>query len=147
MNAVLSEMADLMRFVVGRPSENLEFWALVGIASLTFIMVLSRTGTAMRFPVSDTGRSIMVLILACGGILAVVAAADIYLSHRLPAGMPRLLLQPVAALLALLVVAVPVLCAVQRGNYLSSLFAMVLSLTAAAVMLLLSSLEKATFFR
>jgi hypothetical protein len=121
-------MEAILRRILMNPGSTLEFAVAAFLAALTFVLVLNKVGGAFNLALAQTSRAAIVLVVS----LAVELGALAYLGTLKLPGWSL----PVAAVVLVLVVAVPLACLVLKGRYAAALVPMLLSIAAAAVVIL-----------
>lgn len=136
MNTWKNEMLDLLSLLLGRPETTTQY-VIAGIAGLiAFVVVMKVAANIM-----DAGRSSVasVLLVLLPGIfitLAAVTATRLYALPHIPAKF-HILTQACAAAVAILLIAVPIQCLIQKINYIKALIATALSVIAAGALIAL----------
>jgi hypothetical protein len=131
------EMFRIINTALCRPSSPLELTTLALLALITYVLVSRKIGGALEIIMTDILHSLAATAVGVAAVLAVTAAANLYIVPGIGSPALRLSASIVAAALALLAIAVPAVCLIQKGSYLNSLFTILLSIAAALVVVLL----------
>ncbi|MDA0577272.1 MAG: hypothetical protein O3B24_04145 [Verrucomicrobia bacterium] len=127
---MLPTMLIHLHTLLFNPATHFEYVVSSALGAFTFALVMNTVGSSMGLKVSDTLRSFAVLAIT----LIVGLAAASMARQQFHAGGWVLW---GAALLAVLAIAVPSTCLIQKGSYVQSLVSLVISLAAALVIVLL----------
>ena len=137
MNTWILECKKIIRFALGNPSSSVEFIVLAILAAFVFVVIMIKVGDALDIPVPDTKRSIAVLMIGTVGILLVLTAVNFYLMPHITTTGLRACAWIASIIVALLAIAGPAICLIQRASYLSGLSSILLSIGASVIVLLL----------
>ena len=138
MNAWSDELMKLLKLALGNPASTVELGVLIFLGCLTFIFALAKIADLLGAHVANRPRSAIVLVVLVVLLLGISAAADLYLSQKVGAGMRKFV--PLATAIVVLLVAVtPITCFVKKASYMTSLFSLVLAVAAAAVVIALAA--------
>lgn len=131
---------EALDIILGNPASVQEMAALCLVAAIAFIIVLDRLASLMSFPVKGTAFALLVFVVGALGMLLFAAAAMIYVEPMAfvkNAGLAPFL-PFVGALLSVPIVMTPVLWIVHRTKFGQGLTASLLSVAAAAILVLLT---------
>jgi len=133
MNVWMKEITAVLRDVVFNPHSDTQAITLLVVAVVFWMIVLRLTSGA--FGLHNTGwlRIVIVTSVTTTLVLAAVCAIRLYVLQDSMAHGTRLALQIGAAVLAILILGLPVQCLLMRGSYFSSLFSMASALILAAL--------------
>jgi hypothetical protein len=132
MDSWLRQSAEVLDILLRRPDSALERGVLFGASALIFVVVYNRVCRSVN--VSNSGPLYGAILFVLGGLLVVagVAAAGRFVAPRFGLQDSSWLLPGSLLAVSLLVVA-PVICAVQKADYLSALMAWGFSVVAVAL--------------
>jgi hypothetical protein len=139
MDRWVQALSDAVDVLLKHPADPLEKGVLLAAGVLFFLWVHARTGRAFGFAYAGGFRGGGAAALGLALVLAALAGASLYWPQAGPwlwAGVPA------AVSLALVV---PLLCAMQRANYVTALAAWLISAAALAAMVLMLSAAFAAF--
>ncbi|MDP6522700.1 MAG: hypothetical protein QGI24_01530 [Kiritimatiellia bacterium] len=131
---------EALDIILGSPASTQELASLCLVAAIAFVIVLDRLASLMSFPIKGTAFAALVFIVGAFGVLLFAAAAMIYVEPMAfvkSAGLAPFL-PFLAALLSIPIVMTPVLWLVHRAKFGQGLTAALLSVAAAAIIVLLT---------
>lgn len=128
MQPVVDEIKRLVLVVLQHPDTH-EVQTVVAVAALLMLVLLvTKVGNLFNFPLSSSGRS--VVLIAVNGVLIAAAAAvvDVYVGPKIPSAAMVTWLPLVTAIAVLLVVTAPMMMLIQKARYVSAVICLVLSI-------------------
>lgn len=136
MERWMAELDQLLRLVLGKPSSVLEQGAIVVVAALALLWVLSRAGSAFGMSNTSVFHGVVAGVVGVAVVLAAMTAARVYAPAD--AGSAAVIWIMIGAgLAASVVVVVPFMCFLQKSGYFPSLLTWLVSVGAAAAMVVL----------
>jgi hypothetical protein len=143
VNAWLGQINQIVNMFLGNPAAPWMRWVLIVLGVLTLVAVLGKVGEAFRIPNISTVYSLTAAVVGIGLTLAVLTAAALYLPAWKDAAIQRWMLIGVPVVVSVIVV-VPLMCMLQRANFMASLVTWAIGVAAmAAVVLLVGAIFKA----
>jgi len=137
MTTWTSEINAMIRAAMGNPGSTLELavLALLSLIACTVIVMLGSKFT--RMGVVEVNRSVLTVLIGCAVALAAAVAARLYVEPQMESSELARFVAPAAAVLAVLVIVVPLLCLLQKGNYFKALPPVILGILAGALIVIL----------
>lgn len=136
MDLWMAHFENLLIWMLGSPSTQLEVVALSVAGILTFLLILTKVGDLLGAGISSAGRSCAVLVFTLAAWFALTAAGEIYgapkMAHELVHWIPI-----ASAVLVVLVISVPLTRLFQNAKYRKGLLLIVLSIAASLAVILL----------
>jgi len=133
----LAEIGRIIQTALLDPESKVEMAFMLVTGFIAFVGVMSKAGDALKITVPESNRSIAVFFITAAAILLAVGACNIWLVPRMENPDISKWLPAVTVVVVLLVVSVPAMCLIQRANYLQGLFSLLMSVVAAALVVLL----------
>ena len=137
MNAWLVEIQRLVRIVIGDPSSPVQFWAAFGLGLIALFVAAQWMAKMFKFTMGESGRISGVLAAWFALTLLVVVPLDLYLGPRL-GGALQTWLPLIGAVVVFFAGAVPLCCFITKTKYGPSVSALLISVAAAAALILLT---------
>lgn len=137
MNELKTEVLSILNAILGSPKDSVELGALIVAALLGGILFLKIVGRLLKYPMADFGRSAVVVLTGAAVSLAAVAAFNVY---AVPAiDNPAVARYTPIAIVAVILLAgvLPLACFLLKSRYLQTLAGVILSIAAAAAIVLL----------
>lgn len=131
INAMKNEILQIIQFLGGNPSSNVELIIILLLAITGALLVLQKLIQMMKFPLGGSGRSAIVFFFTLFVSIFAVAVVNIYAVPCLPAGIFKQAAGPAAGILVFLAVAAPVACFIFKAKYFRVVLATLLSVAAA----------------
>ncbi len=131
MNEWMTDIAASTKIILGNPGP-IELAVLLLLGIIAFIAVMTGMGNALSFPVSTMKRSALLFAINAVIILAAATATHLYLSPKVSNETLAGYLPVAAAAVVVLAATVPSARLFQRAPYFKALFAVILSIAAAA---------------
>jgi hypothetical protein len=135
--------AEIMRVIdslLGHPPSHMEAVVLGTLTLIVFYVALGMVADGFKIPMSYRSRTLVVTAVTLAAMLAAVVASNLYLQPRLSSLDMKHYAPWAAAVLALLVIAVPAMCFLQKANYFQGTVSLLLSIVvAAAIMIILQT--------
>lgn len=128
--------ADIIRVLAGNPAGRVELYVTLAAGWLALVLVLSAAGKALGLAQSGRALSAIAATLGMGLVIVGMVAARLYLPQWNQVGF-RLWILVASGVLVSLIVVVPLIAWLQKGGYVGALFAWILAILAAGLVIVL----------
>jgi hypothetical protein len=132
MHRWMSVMDQMLTLILGQPGSAAQKIVTAVVAAVIMYLALNKTGKAFRLGRTGPVYGLFTMLFGAIAVLAAMAAAKLCLPQWNQAGL-RLYILIASGAAASLLLAVPIICVVQKGNYLAALMTWLIGVGAFAL--------------
>lgn len=136
METLKPAIMELLKLISFNTSGEIEIVVLLALGFIAFCIGMMKTAKALQFPMSELGRTSIVILIGLALFLVIGACAKVYLMPVVPASLHPYVI-PVVAAIVIFAVVIPFACLMLKSKYFQTMFSLIIGACAAVLVILL----------